>query len=64
VFKPDFVFREEVEDVFRLRAAVKQEAGMLEEQLSDLVHHYDGSIKMVFILLIYIMLNMWLWDIN
>ncbi|XP_039540847.1 protein ITPRID1 [Pimephales promelas] len=38
--------REEVEDVFRLRAAVKQEAGMLEEQLSDLVHHYDGSIKM------------------
>ncbi|CAM4723544.1 unnamed protein product [Leuciscus chuanchicus] len=38
--------REEVEDVLRLRAAVKQEAGTLEEQLSDLVHHYDGSIKM------------------
>lgn len=38
--------REEVEDVLRLRAAVKQEAGTLEEQLSDLVYHYDGSIKM------------------
>lgn len=46
-------FREEVEDVLRLRAAVKQEAGTLEEQLSDLVYHYDGSIKMVFNLLIY-----------
>lgn len=42
-----------MEDVLRLRAAVKQEAGTLEEQLSDLVHHYDGSIKMVFNLLIY-----------
>ncbi|XP_051543483.1 uncharacterized protein LOC127434638 isoform X2 [Myxocyprinus asiaticus] len=38
--------REEVEDVLRLREAVKQEAGMLEQQLSDLVHHYDDSIKM------------------
>lgn len=38
--------REEVEDVLRLRAAVKQEAGMLEQQLSDLVHNYDDSIKM------------------
>ncbi|XP_016373620.1 coiled-coil domain-containing protein 129-like isoform X1 [Sinocyclocheilus rhinocerous] len=38
--------REEVEDVLRLRAAVKHEAGMLEQQLSDLVHHYDDSIKM------------------
>ncbi|XP_067233861.1 protein ITPRID1 [Chanodichthys erythropterus] len=38
--------REEVEDVLKLRAAVKQEAGTLEQQLSDLVHHYDDSIKM------------------
>ncbi|KAA0704715.1 Coiled-coil domain-containing protein 129 [Triplophysa tibetana] len=38
-------YREEVEDVLRLRAAVKEEAGMLEQQLSDLVHHYDDSIK-------------------
>lgn len=38
--------REEVEDVLRLRAAVKQEAGTLEQQLSDLVHNYDDSIKM------------------
>ncbi|XP_051969658.1 protein ITPRID1 isoform X2 [Xyrauchen texanus] len=38
--------REEVEDILRLREAVKQEAGMLEQQLSDLVHHYDDSIKM------------------
>ncbi|XP_026114204.1 uncharacterized protein LOC113092738 [Carassius auratus] len=38
--------REEVEDVLRLRAAVKHEAGTLEQQLSDLVHHYDDSIKM------------------
>ncbi|XP_067290765.1 protein ITPRID1 [Pseudorasbora parva] len=38
--------REEVEDVLRLRAAVKQEAGTLEQQLSDLVHQYDDSIKM------------------
>ncbi|XP_073687249.1 protein ITPRID1 [Garra rufa] len=38
--------REEVEDVLRLREAVKHEAGTLEQQLSDLVHHYDDSIKM------------------
>ncbi|XP_042607930.1 uncharacterized protein LOC109112583 isoform X1 [Cyprinus carpio] len=38
--------REEVEDVLRLREAVKNEAGTLEQQLSDLVHHYDDSIKM------------------
>ncbi|TRY89112.1 hypothetical protein DNTS_004580 [Danionella cerebrum] len=38
--------REEVEDVLSLRAAVKQEAGILEQQLSDLVHNYDDSIKM------------------
>ncbi len=41
-----------MEDVLRLREAVKHEAGMLEQQLSDLVHHYDDSIKMVFNLLI------------
>lgn len=40
-------FREELEDVLRLRVAVKEEAGVLEQQLSDLVHHYDDSIKMV-----------------
>lgn len=45
--------REEVEDVLKLRAAVKREAGTLEQQLSDLVHHYDDSIKMVLNLLIY-----------
>ncbi|XP_057179346.1 uncharacterized protein itprid1 isoform X2 [Triplophysa rosa] len=38
-------YSEEVEDVLRLRAAVKEEAGVLEQQLSDLVHHYDDSIK-------------------
>ncbi|XP_052452717.1 uncharacterized protein itprid1 [Carassius gibelio] len=38
--------REEVEDVLRLREAVKHEAGTLEQQLSDLVHHSDDSIKM------------------
>ncbi|KAK2870295.1 hypothetical protein Q8A67_024687 [Cirrhinus molitorella] len=38
--------REEVEDVLRLREAVKHEAGTLEQQLSDLVHHYDDGIKM------------------
>lgn len=45
--KLSLCFREEVEDVLRLRAAVKEEAGVLEQQLSDLVHHYDDSIKMV-----------------
>ncbi|XP_043082961.1 protein ITPRID1 [Puntigrus tetrazona] len=38
--------REEVEDVLKLREAVKHEAGTLEQQLSDLVHRYDDSIKM------------------
>ncbi|XP_051538318.1 protein ITPRID1 isoform X2 [Myxocyprinus asiaticus] len=38
--------REEVKDILRIREAVKQEAGMLEQQLSDLVHHYGDSIKM------------------
>ncbi|XP_055038520.2 uncharacterized protein itprid1 [Misgurnus anguillicaudatus] len=38
--------REELEDVLRLRAAVKQEAGVLEQQLSDIVDNYDDSIKM------------------
>ena len=46
-----FVFvwflREEVRDILELRNAVKQEAGELELQLTDLVHHYDDSFKMV-----------------
>ncbi|XP_046880081.1 uncharacterized protein LOC124470301 isoform X2 [Hypomesus transpacificus] len=38
--------REEVRDILELRNAVKQEAGELELQLTDLVHHYDDSFKM------------------
>ncbi|KAL7887316.1 hypothetical protein AOLI_G00050370 [Acnodon oligacanthus] len=38
--------REEVQDVLELRTAVKQEAVLLEQQLSDLVHAYDDNIKM------------------
>ncbi|XP_035386350.1 uncharacterized protein itprid1 isoform X2 [Electrophorus electricus] len=39
-------YRAEVREVLELRAAVKQEAGMLEQQLTDLAHAYDDSIKM------------------
>jgi hypothetical protein len=39
--------REEVRDVLELRKAVKQEAVELELQLTDLVHRYDDSFKMV-----------------
>ncbi|XP_021476223.2 flocculation protein FLO11 isoform X1 [Oncorhynchus mykiss] len=38
--------REEVRDILELRKAVKQEAGELELQLTDLVHRYDDSFKM------------------
>ncbi|XP_072535795.1 uncharacterized protein [Salminus brasiliensis] len=38
--------RAEVRDVLELRAAVKQEAVLLEQQLTDLVHAYDDSFKM------------------
>ncbi|CAB1340819.1 unnamed protein product, partial [Coregonus sp. 'balchen'] len=38
--------REEVRDILELRRAVKQEAGELELQLTDLVHRYDDSFKM------------------
>ncbi|XP_023855304.1 protein ITPRID1 [Salvelinus sp. IW2-2015] len=38
--------REEVQDILELRKAVKQEAGELELQLTDLVHRYDDSFKM------------------
>lgn len=33
--------------MLELRAAVKQEARELELQLTELVHHYDDSFKMV-----------------
>ncbi|XP_076827976.1 uncharacterized protein itprid1 isoform X2 [Brachyhypopomus gauderio] len=39
-------YRDEVQEVLDLRAAVKQEAGLLEQQLTDLAHAYDDSIKM------------------
>lgn len=45
--RPVLFVREEVGDVLELRAAVKQEARKLELQLTDLVHHYDDSFKMV-----------------
>ncbi|XP_036441923.1 uncharacterized protein itprid1 isoform X2 [Colossoma macropomum] len=38
--------RAEVQDVLELRTAVKQEAVLLEQQLTDLVHAYDDNIKM------------------
>ncbi|XP_014012882.2 histone-lysine N-methyltransferase SETD1B isoform X3 [Salmo salar] len=38
--------RDEVRDILELRKAVKQEAGELELQLTDLVHRYDDSFKM------------------
>ncbi|KAI4871236.1 hypothetical protein NFI96_019767 [Prochilodus magdalenae] len=40
------VHRAEVRDVLELRTAVKQEAVLLEQQLTDLFHAYDDSIKM------------------
>ncbi|XP_007249626.3 protein ITPRID1 isoform X1 [Astyanax mexicanus] len=40
------VHRADVQGVLELRAAVKQEAVLLEQQLTDLVHAYDDSIKM------------------
>ncbi|XP_066539284.1 protein ITPRID1 isoform X2 [Hoplias malabaricus] len=38
--------RAEVQDVLGLRTAVKKEAVLLEQQLTDLVHAYDDSFKM------------------
>lgn len=38
--------REKVRDIEELRRAVKQEAGELEMQLSELAHHYDDSFRM------------------
>ncbi|XP_078018988.1 uncharacterized protein itprid1 isoform X2 [Epinephelus lanceolatus] len=38
--------REKIRDIEELRRAVKQEAGELETQLSELAHHYDDSLKM------------------
>ncbi|KAM9332592.1 uncharacterized protein itprid1 [Pholidichthys leucotaenia] len=38
--------REKVREVEELRCAVKHEAGELEMQLNELVHHYDESLKM------------------
>lgn len=44
---PVSCLRDEVRDILELRKAVKQEAGELELQLTDLVHRYDDSFKMV-----------------
>ncbi|MCJ8728536.1 hypothetical protein PDJAM_G00005640 [Pangasius djambal] len=38
--------RAEVQDILKLRTAVKKESEMLEQQLSDLVQAYDDNIKM------------------
>ncbi|XP_017346965.1 protein ITPRID1 isoform X3 [Ictalurus punctatus] len=38
--------RAEVQDILKLRTAVKKESEMLEQQLSDLVQAYDDSMKM------------------
>lgn len=42
-----FSYRAEVQDILKLRTAVKKESEMLEQQLSDLVQAYDDSMKMV-----------------
>lgn len=39
--------RAEVQDILKLRMAVKKECEMLEQQLNDLVQDYDGNLKMV-----------------
>ncbi|XP_030623461.1 protein ITPRID1 [Chanos chanos] len=38
--------REEMQDILELRRAVKKEAKILEQQLAELVHHYDDNIRM------------------
>ncbi|KAL1006700.1 hypothetical protein UPYG_G00075640 [Umbra pygmaea] len=38
--------REEAEEILELRRAVKKEAGVLEQQLTELAHHYDDNFKM------------------
>ncbi|KAB5586766.1 hypothetical protein PHYPO_G00005330 [Pangasianodon hypophthalmus] len=38
--------RAEVQDILKLRTAVKKESEMLEQQLSDLVEAYDDNVKM------------------
>lgn len=46
----DYTFllhRAEVQDILKLRAAVKKESEILEQQLSDLIQAYDDSMKMV-----------------